>query len=1305
MDSREQAVRSELERLLFTVLGLLDFVLLVGGILAWLVGGRIIKSVSRLKDGVRRVGSGDDSHRIETDSGDELDQVAVAFNEMVARRQEAMQALSESEEKLRAGVDNAPIILYSVNRNEVVTTTAGGALEKLGMRSGDFVGAHVDEIQGDYPEMPERVRRALNGEELHFETSFRGSEFDTWYSPVRDDSGAVLSAVVLSLDVTEHRRAERELKRSAQRLRASVAEVPIIFFALDRDGVYLNCEGKGLEALGTTGDRVVGRSIYEVFADSPEVYAAVDRVFESGGQDRTVVEFRGRTFENHYTPSVDEDGRVYGITGFTLDVTEQSRARRDLSESQERYQSLIEQVPAVIYTELATGDSPLFYVSPYIEKILGYAPERFLEGNFWKSLIHPEDREAVVESDHHSRESHEDFEMEYRMIASDGRTVWIRDEAVLRHSENGEALLWQGILTDATARREAEKELRESEARYQNLIEHVPAVIYRSRAAEYSPTVYISPRIEEMLGYRPEEFMQPLFWDEKIHPEDVKRVHSTERDSLENDEAFSMEYRMISSDGGTVWVRDEMFLVRESEDHPAFWQGILTDVTERNLAEREMHRSNTMTQLPRTAASLANESQGIEKTTAGVIDEVIARCGWRFGHAFIRERTVDGGSQSVLSSSGIVRTDTPESVAAFEQAVSGMEPGADYGIPGRAVAEGGPVWFSKVREDDLFGRRLWAEEEEIKTALAFPVYDEGEVGVVIEFFTSENLPEDEKQLQAMEQIGAQLGLVMERERAENELRRVAEHNRSLVDANMDGLITADLAGRITDANPSMERLTGRTRGELIGLDVHCLHDDPGVVSESFREVMAQGSIRELKVNIVHRDGSLTPALYNAVVIRDENAQATGVFGVARDISESLATERARLEAEERFAGAFRNTPVGMSLVGRDNRYIKVNPALCEITGYTEVELVEMTYAEVTHPGDLARDSGTIEWLVSGEIGRFSMERRYIRKDGEVIWVSLSVSTVRDESGELLYFISQAQDITESKRAAQMLHDSEAELRAVFSSLEDVILIVDRDGRCVKVAPTNPTSSYWMPDEIVGRDISEIMPVEESEELKSMIEQVFEEQDSKDLECALQLGYSRFYFEVSVSPMLSDRAVLFVRNVTAKVSTEQQRRRQEQLLQVIYNEGVSFIAVRAPDGTLLDANDLSLAECGFKREDEIGKLFEETGWWTRDPEVSLRIRELLDYAAEGNRVWEEISYFYADGTRRVTDFMITPIHDDAGRLIHLIPSGWDITDKKESERKLSLARDAALAAAKAKSEFLANMSHEIRTPMNGVIGMT
>ena len=169
------------------------------------------------------------------------------------------------------------------------------------------------------------------------------------------------------------------------------------------------------------------------------------------------------------------------------------------------------------------------------------------------------------------------------------------------------------------------------------------------------------------------------------------------------------------------------------------------------------------------------------------------------------------------------------------------------------------------------------------------------------------------------------------------------------------------------------------------------------------------------------------ALSNEVV-RDAAGEPLYFVAQVEDITQRRQTEKALREAEERFRRAFEDAPIGMALVAPDGRFLRVNRALSEITGYAEAELLGRTFQEITHPDDIDEDvAGTVQ-LLSGEIRTYRIEKRYLRPDGETVWVMLSVSLVRDEDGSPLYFVSEIEDISERKHAQEELqrladHDS------------------------------------------------------------------------------------------------------------------------------------------------------------------------------------------------------------------------------------------------------------------------------------------
>lgn len=134
------------------------------------------------------------------------------------------------------------------------------------------------------------------------------------------------------------------------------------------------------------------------------------------------------------------------------------------------------------------------------------------------------------------------------------------------------------------------------------------------------------------------------------------------------------------------------------------------------------------------------------------------------------------------------------------------------------------------------------------------------------------------------------------------------------------------------------------------------------------------------------------------------------------------------ESEERFRRVFEEGPIGMQLVGLDYRYSKVNSRFCQQVGYTEEELKALTPFDITHPEDTEKDKELASRLLQGSIPYFSMEKRYIRKDGRIIWINLTASMVRSQDGKPLSFLGMIEDITERKRAEEALRKSEERLK-------------------------------------------------------------------------------------------------------------------------------------------------------------------------------------------------------------------------------------------------------------------------------------
>ncbi len=183
-----------------------------------------------------------------------------------------------------------------------------------------------------------------------------------------------------------------------------------------------------------------------------------------------------------------------------------------------------------------------------------------------------------------------------------------------------------------------------------------------------------------------------------------------------------------------------------------------------------------------------------------------------------------------------------------------------------------------------------------------------------------------------------------------------------------------------------------------------------------------------------------------VVERSADGAPTKAVGISLDIDAQKRMEFDLRESEQRFRGAFEFAAVGMALVAPDGRWLRVNRSLCGIVGYTAEELLATDFQSITHPEDLHKGAEQVQQMLEGTLSHYDMEKRYIHKDGHIVWALLSVSVVRGAAGQSMYFVSQIQDITERKLAERRLIESEQRYRTVAGLVPGFVFEgVVRDG--------------------------------------------------------------------------------------------------------------------------------------------------------------------------------------------------------------------------------------------------------------------
>jgi PAS domain S-box-containing protein len=276
----------------------------------------------------------------------------------------------------------------------------------------------------------------------------------------------------------------------------------------------------------------------------------------------------------------------------------------------------------------------------------------------------------------------------------------------------------------------------------------------------------------------------------------------------------------------------------------------------------------------------------------------------------------------------------------------------------------------------------------------------------------------------------------EQRRAEDALRESEEKYRLLAENSTDMISRHDAAGVYLYASPACKRLLGYEPEELVGRSAYELihRDDFDEVTRVHGALLGTSETYTLTLRMRRKDDTVIWFETTTRTVRNPwTGEVVEIHCSSRDASQRKEAEEALRESEERFRGAFNAAAVGMGMATPEGHWLRVNPALCDILGYTEDELLGMTFQEITSPEDLASDLRQLERLHAGQIDAFQMEKRYIHKQGHLVWGHLGVSVVRDALGRPLYQVRLVEDITRRHEAEERLREQNNRLEALVLS--------------------------------------------------------------------------------------------------------------------------------------------------------------------------------------------------------------------------------------------------------------------------------
>lgn len=965
-------------------------------------------------------------------------------------------ALKESEERYRRLVELSPdaIVVHQEGR---FTYLNPAALNLWGAdTANDLIGKsilqvvhpdhrhHVTErvdyiqrFQKPTPTVEQKCLR-LDGSEIDVEVT--GLPFTL------DGKSAVLSVF---RDVTEKKQARAALRKAEKRLRTVVGSAALILFATDKNGVFTLSEGEGLKSLSLAPGELVGKSVFEVYADTPQVGENIRRALkgESFTSSITVGEF---VFDVRYSPLTDEHDNVLGVIGVATDITDNRRAEASIRESEERYRELFENANDIIYTHDLQGNFTSLNRSG--ERITGYSREEAALMNV-ADVIAPEYLNLAREMIAHKASEKVSTVYEIDIITKDGRRVRLEVSTRLIFSD-GKPVGVQGIARDLTERKHSEEILRESQAflAQQAQREAMTHRISQAIRCSLDSSEIYNTAVRELGSYLAVDRCSLFMRDDRarcalnVAEYHVRGVAPAASDfnlahlqqliaaldqtgvlpfvDAAKDERIADLYQNILAKAN---VKSIMYVaIRVGDDVPAAFalsttrhvrQWSETDIALAKAVADQTGIAIRQAELYQKAESTSIREALVNRLTMAIraslsLGEVLSTATLELA----RTLNVSRVHLFLLDSEGVSAPLEHEYLADGVKSIKHVEVDYDHPIAHKLASSNQPLIIddapnfedsSTALTDYVRGQ---AQRLEILSAINYPLIVKGQFrGILCIHQTDRKRLWTEDELTLVEALAERLSIGIAQAELFEMVARGKTEWETTFDAMSDGIFIFDRAGdlkRVNRAGATMEAvhprlLLGRKCCDILRTS----EEDEACVVERALETGRSVTI-EITPNRLNR-----PLLVSVEPVLDENDHAVAVVCTARDLSELRKVQAVARENQSLLTNILESARESIYAVDTEGNFKWCNTATLKGLGFNRSNFIGRPLLSMVYEADRDLVREKLDAALQGVPQTYEM--RYFSHDGELRYARVDNSPLVVE-GRATGVLGIARDITEQK---------------------------------------------------------------------------------------------------------------------------------------------------------------------------------------------------------------------------------------------------------------------------------------------------
>jgi PAS domain S-box-containing protein len=752
-----------------------------------------------------------------------------------------------------------------------------------------------------------------------------------------------------------------------------------------------------VELMGYSRDEFLGKELWEIglFRDKDESQIAFRELQAKGYiryEDLPLQTKAGKQWNVEFISNVyREDGRQV-IQCNIRDITERRNAEERLKQSEQWLRTIFEASHEGILVE---DNERIHYVNKAYLQMFGYDDPEELIGQHISVVVSPEDAGRLLEYGRsRSRGEQAPSEYEFKGKRKDGSLIDVG--ASVSVSNVADNTYITTMVRDITERKRTEAALRDAQERLLQALNAAGMFSWEAhpKTLEFS----FSSNVERTMGFTfPKEVINDPIGSH-LHPEDAERAVRKTLRAIETGEPYEDTMRMINPHTGEiVWMHSQGILAKNAEGDARF-VGIAQNITERKHTEILLDTQKQALEMVVGGSPLAE----VLKYLAGIVES--------------QSSGSSAASILLLDEQGRLHNGASPSLSEdYVQAIEGLRADKSVGTCSAAAATGDTIVTPDIAADPK-----WQDLKQfplglgLQAAWSLPIVaaDNRVLGTFGTYFREKREP-TKFERQTVEILAKTAALAIERKRAEEALRDAHERITNIFESTTDCFYALDAHWRFTYVNPQAEEYFDRPKETMLGR----------VYTEAFpltrdSEVLArlQEAMSEQKPLQFETISPTTGKWIDLHVF-----PADGGLGVYfRDITERRSTEEALRESEMRFRAMFEQASVGIVQASFGGTLLRVNPGFCKIVGYSEEEATGMAIRALTHPDDYEKEDALTRQLMAGEIPGYSIEKRYRRKDGRLIWGQMTATRVSHSSGEAFYVLAIVEDISERKRAEEEL---------------------------------------------------------------------------------------------------------------------------------------------------------------------------------------------------------------------------------------------------------------------------------------------